>query len=258
MLGRDRAGTRRRNAAHFTHDEKDHNRKSRTFQPNAHSRWEAGLCKVQVGRNVSNFIASWQRVWEGLGAVGDGTALAGALVARYSEPWRKYHTLQHLNECLAQFASVAHLAKHPAEVEAALWFHDAVYELRAGDNEEQSALWAKAALLEADVLSPAAERVARLVLATKHTAVPTHPDEQLLVDIDLSILGATVRRFQEYEDQVRAEYSFVPEPTFRIKRAEILQTFLARPRIYSTDFFHAKLEASARINLANSLAAIAI
>lgn len=206
---------------------------------------------------MSNFNASWQRLWEGLGAAGDGNALADALMARYSEPWRKYHTLQHLNECLAHFASATHIAKHPAEVEAALWFHDAVYELRAGDNEEQSALWARAALLEAGVLSDAAERVARLVLATRHQAVPTQPDEQLLVDIDLSILGATVRRFQEYEDQVRAEYSFVPEPTFRVKRAEILQAFLARPRIYNTDYFYAKLEASARFNLANSLAAIA-
>jgi len=206
---------------------------------------------------VDELSASWKRVWEGLGTVAEDSVLLSNLEARYSEPWRKYHTLQHLNECIAVFASVAHLAARPAEVEAALWFHDAVYELRAGDNEEQSACWAKGALLAAGVNSEAAERTARLVLATKHTAVPTLPDEQLLVDIDLSILGAPVARFQEYEEQVRAEYSFVPDPTFKVKRSEILHSFLARPRIFSTEYFHAKLEASARSNLARSLAAIA-
>ena len=206
---------------------------------------------------MSELSASWKRVWEGLDAAGDGSALRSALEARYSEPWRKYHTLQHLGECLTLFASVAHNAERPAEVEAALWFHDAVYELRAGDNEEQSASWAKSALLAAGVNQAAAARTAQLVLATKHTAVPSLPDGQLLVDIDLSILGAAVDRFQEYEEQVRAEYSFVPDATFKAKRAEILQSFLARPRIYSTEHFHAKLEQSARSNLARSLAAIA-
>jgi predicted metal-dependent HD superfamily phosphohydrolase len=191
-------------------------------------------------------------MWSGLGACGEGSDERDRLIARYSEPGRRYHTVQHLSECLATFESAAHLAQRVAEVEAGLWFHDAVYELRRADNEEQSARLALDVLSKASVSSEVASRVAALVLATKHTAVPQAPDEQLLVDIDLSILGASKSRFAEYERQFREEYTFVPEAVFREKRQAILRAFIARPSIYGTEYFRGLLEHQARVNLAAS------
>ncbi len=188
-------------------------------------------------------------MWAGVGATGDGVAAYEELLARYSEPWRKYHTLQHLRECIAIFESARYLAAHPAEVEAGLWFHDAVYELQGSDNEEQSAHLAQRMLSNGGAPDEVGARVAALVLVTKHTASPEDPDEQLLVDIDLSILGATEPRFAEYERQIREEYSLVPEVMFREKRRAILQSFIARPRIYSTQHFFGLLERQARVNL---------
>ena len=198
----------------------------------------------------SPFRTSWHRMWAGVGATGDGAAAYEELIARYSESWRKYHTLQHLRECIVIFESASHLAARPAEVEAALWFHDAVYELQRSDNEEQSARLALDLLSNAGAPRVVGARVAALVLATKHTASPEAPDEQLLVDIDLSILGATELRFAEYERQIREEYSFVPEVIFREKRQAILRSFIARPRIYGTRHFSGLLEQQARVNLA--------
>lgn len=189
-------------------------------------------------------------MWAGVGAIGDAAAAYEELLARYSEPWRKYHTLQHLRECIVIFESAAHLAARRAEVEAGLWFHDAVYEPRRGDNEEQSAHLAQGVLANAGASREVCARVATLVLATEHTASPEAPDEQLLVDIDLSILGATESRFAQYERQIREEYSFVPEVLFREKRRAILRSFIARPRIYSTQHFSDLLEQQARVNLA--------
>jgi predicted metal-dependent HD superfamily phosphohydrolase len=80
---------------------------------------------------------------------------------------------------------------------------------------------------------------------------------QLLVDIDLSILGAAPERFDEYETQVRAEYRWVPDFMFKPKRREILGEFLARDRIYATPVLRAQLEAHARMNLARSIARLA-
>jgi len=80
-----------------------------------------------------------------------------------------------------------------------------------------------------------------------------HPDAPLLVDIDLSILGQAEARFQEYEAQIRREYEWVPEPAFALKRAEILERFLARERIYSTEPFFSKYEKQARANLLGSI-----
>lgn len=197
--------------------------------------------------------ASWLRAWRGVGASGDGAAVFNTLVARYGEPHRRYHTLQHLAECLAAFDQARHLAAHAAEVEMALWFHDAVYDVRRSDNEEQSAQWAESALQAAGVPAPVAARVSSLVLATRHSAEPVSPDERVLVDVDLGILGSGEARFAEYERQIREEYAFVPALLFRRKRKAILQTFLQRPRIYSTPHFFAALEQAARRNLKRAI-----
>ncbi len=197
---------------------------------------------------------SWQRAWAAIGARGDGAAMFERLVAAWSEPRRRYHSLQHLEECLALFEEHAALAARPGEVELALWFHDAVYEVRGKDNELRSAELAVEALRAAQVDAEPVERVRRLVMATCHEALPETPDEALLVDIDLSILGAPGERFDEYEVQVRQEYSWVPRALFRIKRREVLAGFLARDSIYSTAALRAEREQQARANLARSLA----
>ena len=187
---------------------------------------------------------------------GDGVAARDEVLRAYAEPWRHYHALQHLGECLTAYGAADHLAVRPAEVEAALWFHDAVYELQRADNEEQSARLAQRTLADAGVPQDVASRVAALVLATRHTAIPEAPDEQLLVDIDLSILGASQERFAEYECQIRAEYSFVPEAVFNEKRRAILRSFVARPSIYNTAHFRNLLEQAARRNLAGALGGV--
>jgi predicted metal-dependent HD superfamily phosphohydrolase len=178
------------------------------------------------------------------------------LCARYGEPHRAYHTLEHLRECLAWLAEVRELAVHPDEIALALWFHDAIYDPRAHDNEERSAAWAERVLRSAGASTEVAHRVAALVLATKHDVVPEPGDAALLVDVDLSILGAERARFDAYEAQVRREYAWVPEAAYREGRARVLRSFLGRPRIYATAHFHDRLEARARDHLRRSLAAL--
>ncbi|MDB5868573.1 MAG: N-methyl-D-aspartate receptor subunit [Polaromonas sp.] len=199
---------------------------------------------------------SWTTAWLALDAQPE-EGLFERLLARYSEAHRRYHTLQHLDECIARLEPLRLLAAHPGEVEVALWFHDAVYELQRHDNELQSALWASQALQAAGVSETAAGRVHALVMATCHSALPASPDERLLVDIDLSILGTGRGRFEEYEHQVREEYDWVPEALFRSKRQAVLQAFVERPFIYSTEVLHAQLETPARENLHGSIAQLA-
>jgi predicted metal-dependent HD superfamily phosphohydrolase len=199
-------------------------------------------------------LRSWSRAWSGLGATGEGIELRDALLAAWGEPPRRYHTLRHLGDCLALFDESEHLATHPAEVEIALWFHDAVYDLKARDNEARSAAWANQALASSGVAEPVRHRVHALVMATCHHALPETDDARLLVDIDLSILGADPACFDEYEVQVRQEYAWVPGPLFRRTRRRILQDFLARPTIYSTNFFRQRFEVAARGNLTRSVA----
>lgn len=113
-------------------------------------------------------LAGWRRSWRELGQPAADEALYRRLLTCWSEPHRHYHTLQHLLECLALFDPVRTLSRHPGEIELALWFHDAVYDPTRDDNEERSAEWARACVLEAGLPSVVAARLHALVIATRH------------------------------------------------------------------------------------------
>ena len=199
---------------------------------------------------------SWQRAWRALGLV-PPAGLRERLVAAWREPQRHYHSLQHLQEGVDLLSEVRGEATHAGEVELALWFHDAVYDPQARDNERRSADDAAACLALAGAAPEVARRVHALVMATCHAAEPATPDERLLVDIDLAILGAAPARFAEYDAQVRAEYAWVPEAVYRDKRREVLAGFLARASLYGTPRLRDRLEAAARANLRAAIDALA-
>ncbi|HLX69941.1 MAG TPA: hypothetical protein VKV04_09975, partial [Verrucomicrobiae bacterium] len=174
------------------------------------------------------------------------------LKTAYASPGRRYHNHRHISDCLAEFEAARGLAKQPAAVELALWFHDAVYDSTAADNEERSAALAKECLDSAG-RADLSQTVAGLVMATKlHNAI-AGTDAALVVDVDLSILGQDERRFAEYEAGIRVEYAWVAQKVFNAKRAEILQGFLKRPRIYATEHFWSKYEVLARRNLERAI-----
>jgi len=193
--------------------------------------------------------ASWADAWRSIGVANANPALLDELLARYDEPQRAYHTRQHLAECLQHVDRERAHAEHPGEVALALWFHDAIYDLDRHDNEARSADWARQALRDAGAAPEIAERVHALVMATCHDAAPHGKDAQLLVDIDLAILGAPPARFDEYERQIRVEYAHIPPEVFEPRRREILGRFLARDPLYQTPSMRNLLEASARRNL---------
>jgi len=134
-----------------------------------------------------------------------------------------------------------------------LWFHDAIYGVKRRDNEKKSADWARASALAAGTPAEACNRMHSLVMATRHKAVPRGTDAEILVDVDLSILGAAPERFDQYERQVREEYAWVPDFLFRRERKAILKEFLARPQIFSSTHFRDRYEQQARSNIERSL-----
>ncbi|MBI3857546.1 MAG: N-methyl-D-aspartate receptor NMDAR2C subunit [Planctomycetes bacterium] len=195
----------------------------------------------------------WMKFWKAAGASGDPEAPWRLLSARYEEPHRAYHTLRHVAHCLDELELVRGLAQDPVVLEMALWYHDAVYDPRSRDNEARIAELAAAAAADLGLSQGRIGRVADLIMASTHHALPVDPEARLFADIDLAILGQPSALFAEYERQVRVEYSWVPDPQFRAGRSAILQSFLDRPFIYGTSFFRDKYEVMARLNLSVSL-----
>lgn len=60
--------------------------------------------------------------------------------------------------------------------------------------------------------------------------------------------------YLRYAWGVRQEYRHVPRDMYLQKRAEVLASFLAQPRIYASAPFYERLEATARDNLAHEIA----
>jgi predicted metal-dependent HD superfamily phosphohydrolase len=199
-------------------------------------------------------LERWRELWKRLHCRTNADAMFHILAKYYSEPHRAYHTLDHIRHCLNEFESVQHLAACGNEIELAIWSHDAIYKPVAKDNEERSARLAEQFLLEAEVPATIVERVSKLILATKHDAIPDEPDTRMLVDIDLSTLGAPEEIFDEYEKNIRFEYKHVPWLFYKRKRVVLLTSFLSRPSLYLTEEFRHRYEAQARQNLARSIA----
>lgn len=195
-----------------------------------------------------------------LARLGAGAAAAAEiradLLRRYAEPHRHYHGIAHVAALLAGLDANRDLARRPDDVEAAIWFHDAVHDPGAPDNEAASADLAERALRTAGAPADAAARVAALVRATDHRAPPADPDAALLADLDLASLGADPDTFAANGEAIRREHASLPEAEVRRGQAAFLARLLERDRIFATDRFRDRLEAAARANLRRALDAI--
>jgi predicted metal-dependent HD superfamily phosphohydrolase len=211
-----------------------------------------------------NLPERWREFMVSMGALGEVAEVFADLDRRHREPGRFYHTWEHVADCLAELDAHAGLADRPEAVELALWFHDAVYDPRAADNESRSAELLRASAARLGVGGPLASASAVLVLATAHHpggrpaggrpagGRPGSRDAALVRDIDLAILGSPPPRFAAYEAAVRREYAFLSEAQWRSGRSSVLKGFLDLPRIYAIAVFHDRFEQQARRNLTAS------
>jgi predicted metal-dependent HD superfamily phosphohydrolase len=176
------------------------------------------------------------------------------LVSTYTAPDRHYHDLRHIEALLDLADACGGAITDRDAVEAAIWFHDAIYDTRRSDN---------AALAMARLAGTADEgriaRIAAMIRATAGHAMPDFTDAAagrdcaLFLDMDLAILGSPAADFDAYEAAVRHEYDWVTEPQWKLGRRAVLAQFLARPAIYATARFRASHEETARRNLARAI-----
>ena len=161
-----------------------------------------------------------------------------------------YHDLLHLEEVLDRLDVLAG-AGAPFDrtvVAFAAWFHDAVYD-GAADDEERSASWAERALPSA-----LADEVARLVRMTAEHRPPADDSAgAALSDADLGILAAPRGRYDAYVAGVRADFAHVGDANFRAGRAAVLRDLVARTHLFSTPHARELWEDAARANLRREL-----
>jgi predicted metal-dependent HD superfamily phosphohydrolase len=173
------------------------------------------------------------------------------LMALHGEPHRAYHATSHLQALFPLLRE--HAPADPAN-RLAVWWHDAIYDPQAGDNEARSAELARTRLADLGADPALIERVAALILATKnHWQGPSLGAGDYFLDADIAILGAPESVYDKYAKAVRREFAFAADPLFRAGRAQFLNHALGQARLFRTEAFAAAFEAAARRNLQREL-----
>jgi predicted metal-dependent HD superfamily phosphohydrolase len=214
----------------------------------------------EIAAAVTEAVQTWSVAVAALGGDRDAARRSGdALVQRYAEPHRRYHTLEHVRAVLACAADLAAEVGLDADQQAILTLavcaHDVVYDAKPGADEQASADWARAALLEAGAPGDVVERIAELVLGTAtHEVDAADRVAAVLSDADLAILAAPRPTYDAYARAVRQEFDQVPDAGWRSGREAVLRALAQRPRLYVTDEAHRRWDAAARANLARERA----
>ena len=208
--------------------------------------------------SMPTLLDRWKDLLAGLHVAGpSATAVGERLIARWQESHRHYHSVTHLIACLDQLHAWHQHAQQAHHIALAVWFHDAIYNPQASDNEAASAQLLSDSNRALGLHTAIIDRCAELIIATDHRQVVADSDHdaQLLVDIDLAILGTDPDIYDAYATAVRREYDFVPDDSYRTGRSQVLRTFLAREDIYTSPPARA-LEQGARCNLQRELEAL--
>lgn len=185
----------------------------------------------------------------------NGRTIYAELCSRYGAPYRRFHNLDHIRDCVRRLDEVTPLLDDRDAVELALWFHDAVYEVGATTNERHSAeLFLD---LSAGARFVFRHHVCGLIMATRHARLIHGNDRRFMVDIDLSGFGHPWEEFIHNGARLREESVHQTDADYFAAQGVFLGRLQQRPRIFFTDYFHDRYEAQARANLSRVLADLA-
>ncbi|WP_026547951.1 DUF4031 domain-containing protein [Paenarthrobacter nicotinovorans] len=177
------------------------------------------------------------------------------LLERWGEDGRKYHSRTHLLAVLEALDLLTEPAVPARTVSLAAWFHDAVYEGVAGQDEEDSAVLAEDRLTAAGLPPGDVAEVARLVrLTSNHSPEADDHAGALLCDADLSVLGGDQQAYARYLAAVREDYAHVSDDDFAKGRAAVVRHLLNLEPLFHGERAKGLWLDAARRNLAAELA----
>ena len=185
----------------------------------------------------------------------DADTVYADLLRRLDGDDRRFHNLQHIDDCLHRFDEVAPLLDDRDAVEMALWFHDAVYVPASPENERLSA--ALFLGFSEGARTDFRKRVTRLILTTRRTAAPRSKDQKFIDDIDLAGFGASWTEFMRHGELLREEFAALDDAEYYAGQASFLARLQQRRRLFATDWFRDRYENNAQANLRQTLAHLA-
>lgn len=212
-----------------------------------HQRFTKSLHRLQGDYTLE--IAAVAKLW-------------GRVMQHYREPHRHYHTLAHIELMFGELDSITDRLFAPDLVALAIFYHDIIYDPTRSDNEAQSA-----DLMQSELrfyLDPEqiAQVKALIMMTASHKWAAAEgiqkSDAAYFLDLDLSILGSSWDEYAQYTKAVRLEYRHVSDSDYQTGRTAVLQSLLARDRLYLSEDYHQCLESVARNNIRHELELLAV
>src|SRR5512133_2804597 len=208
------------------------------------------MAKKRAGGDMRHLAEAWITTTSRVHAKDDVAGVGASLLARWSEPHRRYHDLRHLDEVLRHVDDLAVHATEPDAVRLAAWYHDAIYDPTGRDNEGRSAGLARSDLTKLKLDAALVDEVVRLVLLTAtHDAGDADSDGAVLCDADLAVLASDPSRYSDYAAGVRTEYDHVDDAAYAKGRTQVMRALLDRPHLYATSTGRRDWEQTARRNV---------
>mgnify|MGYP001553963995 CR=1 FL=1 len=206
---------------------------------------------------MQDLVQAWADLLARYSTDPDAAEVGDRLLASWSEPHRRYHSIGHLRDILGHVEELAGYADDVDAVRLAAWFHDSVYAGRP-DDEEMSARRAEEDLSRLGLARPLIAEVARLVrLTVGHNPAPGDHNGEVLSDADLAALAVPRDRYVQNTAAIRAEYAHIPDEAFRKGRQQVLVSLLEGSGVFRTDYARREWEATARDNLRAEFATLA-
>ena len=203
---------------------------------------------------MQDLVRAWRTLMARHSTSSDIDDVGRALLARWSEPRRRYHDIGHLRDILGYVDVLAEYAADADAVRLAAWYHDAVFEGRP-DDEELSARKAEATWPCLGAAAGFIAEVARLIRMTAaHHPGGRRPGRRGALRRRPRLAGGPARAVPAQLRDIRTEYAHVADDVFRSGRARVIGALLAAPALYRTPAARQRWEQAARANLEAELA----
>lgn len=173
------------------------------------------------------------------------------LLHMYSDPRRHYHNLNHIYDCLnlidgADVFDTGVLKKTDEKIiKLAIWFHDVYYTSGYPTIDEEMSIKILSSIIPENVNVPL-HKVAKLIdLTSSHTTnnqiSVTDEVSKTFLDIDLSVMAYKKDLYDEYVNNITAEYkAFHPLSDInkmKLFRITFLNSILNKKKIYLSSTF---------------------
>ena len=169
----------------------------------------------------------------------------------YSSKSRHYHNLEHIINMLNELKKLESEIEDLDTLLFSIYYHDIIYKSTKSDNEHQSALLFEKRIAETSFSH--LEKCKTQIEATKEHKLSKDFDINILLDLDLSVLGKSPEEYIEYSQNIRKEYSIYPDFMYKKGRKKVLEHFLEKGPIFKTAYFIDKYEQRAIDNLKREL-----